>query len=88
MTSSIPAGYPSIIPTRFRVFSNYDLSNTGIEGKVVQPGTLRALMYQIFSRGFLTARTPFSDDSIWPGSRDICQPPGSDFSKNAVFLIT
>ena len=53
MTSPIPAGEPAIIPARFRIFVNYDLQNPGVEGKEVQPGLLRALMYQNSRRGFL-----------------------------------
>jgi len=52
MTSAIPVDDRPVIPARFRIFPNYDLSNMGIEGNVVQPGSQRALMYQNFYRGF------------------------------------
>jgi len=66
MTSSIPAGDNSVIPARFRIFPNYDLSNPGIEGTVVQPGTQRALVYQNSLRSFLTVKDVLSDDNIQP----------------------
>jgi len=53
MTSPIPAGDRPVIPARFRIFPNYDLPNPRVEGKEVQPGSQRALMYQNSHRGFL-----------------------------------
>jgi hypothetical protein len=72
MTLSIPTGDRPIIPARFRVFPNYDLSNPWIGGKVVQPGLQRALMYQNSHRGFLTMIIHTTDDNLWPGSRETC----------------
>jgi len=59
MTPTIPAGDRLFIPARFRVFPNHDLSYTGIEGKVVQPGSQRALMYQNSYRVFFNDENSF-----------------------------
>lgn len=67
MTSPVPAVEQRFIPARFRVFTNYDLPNTGVGGKEVQPRPQRALVYQNSYGGFQEGNKTLTDDKLLPG---------------------
>jgi len=62
-----PSGDRLFIPARFRVFANYDLWKSGVEGKEVQQGLQRARMYQISHGSILEGDYCFLRCAASPG---------------------